>query len=110
MEALAVFSIDGARVFIDVKKKHKKFIKTPKINEAYKTGGIFKDRDGIIHLCAAKETEDEQGNKVTMNFVFASDVVFEGKTYNITEKSMKELVAAIEERRVINERRNEKDH
>lgn len=75
-----------------------------KINEAYKTGGIFKDRDGIVYLCAARETEDEQGNKVTMNFVFASDVVFEGKTYNITEKSIKELAKAIEERRANNER------
>ena len=103
MDALAVFSIEGARVFIDVKKKHKKFIKTPAINNKYKTGGLFRERDGRICLLAAKETEDEQGNKVTMNFVYASDVVFEGKTYTLNPNSIKELIKAIEERRAKNE-------
>lgn len=103
MEALAVFSIEGARVFIDVKKKHNKFIKTPAINNKYRTGGLFKERDGRICLLASKETEGEQGEKVSMNFVFACEVIFEGTRYTLNPESIKELIKAIEERRANNE-------
>lgn len=103
MEALAIFSIDGARVFMDVKKKHNKFIKTPAINNKYRTGGLFRERDGRICLLAAKETEGDQGEKVSMNFVFACEVIFEGTRYTLNPESIKALIKAIEERRAKHE-------
>lgn len=109
MEALAVFSIEGARVFIDVKKKHNKFIKTPAINNKYRTGGLFRERDGRICLLASKETEGTQGERVTMNFVFACELVFEGKTYALNPNSIKELIKVIEERRAKNGAREDEN-
>ena len=55
-------------------------------------------------LLAAKEIEGEQGEKVSMNFVFACEVIFEGTRYTLNPESIKALIKAIEERRAKNER------
>lgn len=106
MDALAVFSIEGAKSYKDM-IIHGERIYLPKTKSKYKKGAIMKDGDGYPLLMCSTGNERELEKDVATEFAIALSVTFAGKEYFCNE--IPALVNAIEERRAVNERRNKKD-